>query len=324
MSRIVIYDPNLRKFTGDMEKWWVEHGHEVKMSRYYDPKLIEWGDVIWFDTADNNLHCATDPPKDNPDFAGYDMHDMDLSGKKVVVRAIDIEIWGGHQYAARWDIVDEIIFIAPHIRELANIPSFPELRQETGIHTIPCAVDLNRWAYKDRQPGFDIAVVGERWVSKGSDLILQIALKLKQIDERYKIHWLGQLSAHWPWEHAYLDEFIKYNKLNIEITNILQDEVTVDQFLEDKNYLLSCSKKEAFAYNIAEAMAKGIKPVVHRFPGADALWPDMTWNGIDEAIEQLTNKEYDSASYRQYLINHGYDLPSMMASIDKVIFKGEE
>lgn len=320
--RIVLFDPNLGKFTSDMKGWWEARGHEVKMSRYYDPTLVAWGEIIWFDTCDNNLHCATDPPKDDPDFADYDMHDMDLTGKQVIVRVIDIEVWGGHQYASKWDVVDEIIFIAPHIRELANIPELPLLRQETEIHTIPCAVDLDRWAYRERQPGFDIAVVGERWVSKGSDLILQIALKLKQVDPRYKIHWLGQLSAHWPWEHAYLSDFIEHNGLNIEITNILQDDVTVDEFLEGKNYLLSCSKKEAFGYNIAEAMAKGIKPVVHRFFGADDIWPGMTWNGIDEAVQLITEESYDSFAYKKYLAGRGYVLPVMMNEIDKII-RGE-
>lgn len=317
--KILIYDPYLGKFTDDMKDWWERQGHEVKMSRYYDPSLVPWAEVIFFDTCDNNLHVATNPPKDNPDFADYDMHYMDLTGKKIVVRCIDIEVWGGHQHSAIWDIVDEIIFIAPHIREIASIDNLPGLRQETGIHNIPCGVNLDRFSFKEREPGFDIAVVGERWVSKGSDLILQIALKLKAIDERYKIHWLGQLSPHWPWEHAYLFDFIEHNKLNIEMTNILQDDVTVDEWLEDKNYILSASKKEGFGYNIAEGMSKGIKPIVHRFFGADELWPNITWNSIDEAVAMITGGQYDSQSYRQYLIDHHYTVPDMMEKIDKVI-----
>lgn len=51
----------------------------------------------------------------------------------------------------------------------------------------------------------------------------------------------------------------------------------------------------------------------------------MTWNGIDEAVEMIANltyaSDYDSASYRQYLIDHGYTLPSMMEAIDLIIRK---
>lgn len=320
MSKIVIFDPYLRKFTGDMEAWWLKEGHEVKMDRYYNPELVGWGDVIWFDTCDNNIHSATNPPKDDPDFAGYDMHDMDLAGKQVIVRPIDIEVWQGHQHASIWDVVDDIIFIAPHIREVFDIPAVPGIRQETNIHTVPCSIDLDRYSFAERGPGFDIAVVSEKWTSKGTDLILQIALKLQSIDERYKIHWLGQRSDY-PWEYAYFDDFIEHHKLNIEFTNILNDGSTVDEFLEGKNYLLHASHKEGFSYATGEAMAKGIKPVVHRFFGADELWPGITWDTIDQAIEQLTNDQYDSASYRKYLGDRGFTLPQMMSAFNKIIHK---
>lgn len=319
--KIVLFDPYLLKFTDGMVRWWSENGYEVAVERYYNPALVKWADVVYFFTCDNNLHMATDPPRDNPDFAGYDMHDMDLQGKKIVVQPIDIECWQGHQQATRWDLIDDVIFIAPHIRDMVVPENLPERREDMRVHTIPFSVDLDRWTFKERGAGFDIAVVSERWISKGTDLILQVALKLKQIDPRYKIHWLGVRSGD-TWDLAYFDDFIEHHGLNIEITNILQDGKTVDEFLEDKNYLLHGSHKEAFSAATAEAMAKGIKPVVHRFYGADDLWPGMTWDSVDQAVEMITNSEYDSASYRQYLIDHGYTTPQMMACIDKVI-KGE-
>jgi glycosyltransferase involved in cell wall biosynthesis len=212
-----------------------------------------------------------------------------------------------------------VIFIADHIRELMPPEQLNLINLEkTQFHTIPCGIDLNRYKFNIRQPGFDIAVISERWISKGTDLILQIALKLKQIDERYKIHWLGQRSDA-NWEYAYLDEFVEHHGLNIEFTNVLQEGETVDDWLEGKNYLLHASHKEAFSYATGEAMAKGIKPVLHRFFGADGLWPGMTWDTIDQAIAMITEDKYDSASYRQYLIDHGYTVDQMMEEIIKVI-----
>lgn len=322
---IVIYDPYVGKFTTDMENWWVSQGHQVKRSTYYNPELVEWADILWFDTTDNNLASATNPGQailaDDANFRPWDLHDHDLTNKKVIVRAIDIEVWQGHFAAAYWDVVDDLIFIAPHIRNLVDTDTLTGVHEGLKVHIIPCAVDLNRWTFKERGHGFDIAIVSEKWTSKGTDLILQIALKLKKIDERYKIHWLGQRSDY-PWEYAYFDDFVEHHDLNIEFTNILNDGRTVDEFLEGKNYLLHASHKEAFSYATAEAMAKGIKPVVHRFFGADDLWPGMTWNMIDQAIEAITVGDYDSYSYRDYLIQHGYTLPQMMEAIDKVI-KGE-
>lgn len=320
MKKIALFDPYLLKFTEPMIKWWTDLGYEVRYERYYNPSLVEWADIVYFFTCDNNLRSATNPP-DSPDFAGYDMHQMDLSNKKVIVQPIDIECWEGHHNASKWDIVDYVIFIADHIRELCPPDSLPGLTSKTNLHTIPFSVDLDQWTFKEREPGFDIAVVSERWVSKGTDLILQIAYKLKQIDERYKIHWLGQLSPHWPWEHAYMNEFIAKHELNIEITNILNDGRTVNEFLEDKNFLLHGSKKEGFSAATAEAAAKGLKPIINNFYGCEPLWGDSgwVWDSIDQAIEMILSQDYDSKSYRDYIINKGYTTDVMMSRIMSAI-----
>lgn len=325
--RILLHDPYGLKFTQDMKDWWERQGHEVQYQRYYNPQLAnEWADLIWFDTCDNNIASATNPGQailaDDANYMPWDLHEMDLTNKKVIVRPIDIEVWQGHQMAAYWDVVDDVIFIADHIREVANTDAFPNITEKTRFHTIHCGVDLDRYKFAERGHGKDIAIVSEKWSSKGTHEILQVLLKLKQIDDSYKIHWLGQRSDS-NWEYAYFDDFVEHHKLNIEFTNILQDGMTVDEFLEGKNYLLHGSIKEGHSYATNEAMAKGIKPVVHRFFGADDIWPGLTWNTIDEAIDMIVDGDYDSHYYRQYLVDHGYTLPQMMEKIDKVI-KGVE
>ena len=308
-----------------MKSWWEKQGHEVNYQRYYNPQLAnEWADVIWFDTCDNNIASATNPGQallaDDANYRPWDLHDMDLTGKKVIVRPIDIEVWYGHYAAAIWDVVDDIIFIAPHIKEVAQWDTFPSVRPNVGVHTIPCGVDLDRWTFKEREPGFDVAIVSEKWNSKGTHLLLQVILKLQQIDPRYKIHWLGQRSDS-NWEYAYFDDFVEHHKLNIEFTNILLEDETVDQFLEGKNYLLHGSVKEAHSYATNEAAAKGIRPVIHRFFGCDNLWGDSgwVWNSIDEAVEMIIDGQYDSQSYLDYIIKKGYTIENQMQAFDKII-----
>lgn len=321
MKRIVMFDPYLGKFTDDMMNWWLDHGHEVKRERYYNPSLISWADVVWFDTCDNNLASATKPDSallaDDANFKPWDIHEHDLTGKKVIVRPIDIEVWQGHHAAALWDVVTDCIFIAPHIRDMMMLDDRPKA-STMKIHTIPCGVDLNRWTFKERQPGFNIAVVAERWVSKGVDYVLQIALKLKEIDPRYKIYWLGQ-NNDYHWQRDYLVDMIERHNLNF----ILEEEYVedLDAWLEDKNYLLSGSVKEAFGYSIAEGMAKGIRPIIHEFFGFEPLWGDSgyTWASIDQAIEMIMDGSYNSQEYLDYLKHKGYTLEDMMLKIEGVI-----
>jgi glycosyltransferase involved in cell wall biosynthesis len=321
--KILLFDPYNKKFTANMIDWWEVNGHEVTFSQYYNPDLVEDADVVWFDTCDNNAASATNPDSALKDEWAYetkkgkwDMHDMDLTGKKIVVRPIDIEVWGGSHANIKWDVVTDCIFIAPHIRDICMADSRPQDSNMT-INVIPHSVNLDKWTFKERGPGFNIAVVAEIWESKGIDYVLQIAYKLKQIDERYHIYYLGK-EQDYHWHRQYRTEFIRSNNLPISFIDWVDN---LDEWLEDKNYLLHCSTKEAFSAATAEAAAKGIKPILHAFGGYEPLWGDSgwIWQGIDEAVNMITNQEYDSNSYRDYLIKKGYTTPQMMESIMRVI-----
>ncbi len=320
--RIALFDPYGGKFTSDMEEWWLAHGHEVRRERYYQPELVDWADVVWYDTTDNNILSATNPDQALKDDWKYtqkrgewSLHDKDLSNKKIIVRPIDIEVWQGHHaHENMWNVVTDCIFIAPHIRDMMMADDRPKA-SNMRVHTIPCGVNLDRWTFKERSPGFDIAVVSEIWVSKGIDYVLQIALRLKEIDERYKIHWLGKWHDY-LWEEAYARDFIERNGLNIEVTEYVDN---VNEWLEDKHYLLHASHKEAFCYAVAEAMAKGIKPVLHAFYGSESLWGDITWRSTEEAVDRITENLYESESYRRYLQERGYTLDTMMERIMEVV-----
>lgn len=323
--KIALFDPYRGKFTSDMVKWWEAHGHEVRTDPqgYYNPEMVDWADIVWFDTVSNNLISATNPEQALIDEwraeqrkGEWDIHLMDMSQKKVIVRAIDIDVWSGHHASVKWDAVNACIFIAPHIRDIMMADSRPQ-DSNMNIYNVPHAIDLSKWTFKEREPGFNIAVVAEIWESKGIDYVLQIALKLKMLDSRYKITYLGK-EQDYHWHRHYRAQFIEENQLPIEFVDWVDD---LDGWLEDKNYLLHASTKEAFSAATAEAAAKGIKPVLHAFGGYKPLWGDSgwIWQGIDEAVDMIANNEYDSKAYRQYLIDKGYDLDSMMQKFEQIM-----
>jgi hypothetical protein len=314
--KIALFDSYAGKFTNDMVRWWTEHGYEVIRDAHYDPEKVQWADIVWFDTCDNNLLAATNPGDAllaAPDTKQpWRLQDIDMSGKKVIVRPIDIEVWQGHHaHDNMWQYVDDVIFLAPHIQEMFMADSRPQ-QGHFKQHFIPCGVDLDRWTFKEREPGNKVGIVAERWVSKGVDLALQLAMALPD----YEFHWLGK-NNDYVWQESYLQDKVKKVCPNF----YLEEEYVEDLngWWEDKNYVLSCSYKETYGYSIAEAMAKGIKPIIHNFYGAESIWPGLTWNALEEAVSRLTNDVYNSSEYRQYLIEHHLDLESMMQSFEEVI-----
>ena len=87
--------------------------------------------------------------------------------------------------------------------------------------------------------------------------------------------------------------------------------------LEDKNYILSTSIHESFGYNIAEAMVKGIKPVIYNFPYSKEIWDQKyLFNTIDEAVSLITEDNYVSYEYRDF-VEKRY---SLKKEIEQIIY----
>lgn len=307
--RIALFDPYLPKFTDDMLEQWQRYGHEVRSDRYYDPALVDWADVIWFETCDNNLQVATKGLPDHPD---WPLSQRNMHGKKVVVRVIDIEAWYGHHLNVDWNYVDDVVFLTPHIKRLVE-KDIDFIQTQTRVHVIPCGVNLARFPLSTKpQEGNKIAWVCEKWPTKGIDYALQI---MAMLPRKYELHALGSWNDRYAWEKAYQEDFIEKNKIKLFDYEWVPN---VAEFLADKDFLLSCSKKEAFGYSIAEGMAVGLKPIIHRFYGADDLW-DHTWSTVDWAVDMILSGTDERQMYREQLIDKGYTIKVMMLRINDVI-----
>jgi len=88
----------------------------------------------------------------------------------------------------------------------------------------------------------------------------------------------------------------------------------MDDWMDQIDYLMSPSIVESFGYSIAEAMAKGIKPLIRNRPGA--IWHE-TWRTEDDFIG-LLNGDYDSQSYRDHIHNF-YRLEVQTVAIDRLL-----
>lgn len=280
------------KFLGLVLDAWRADGHEVKYKMGYDPALHEWADVCFVDVCDHNAVVASKHR---------------FPGSRLVIRAIDIECWAGQYRGVTWANVDGLVLPALHIERL--IQSYVDLPETLQIYRAPFGVDLDKWTYRARdRAGRRLACVCYRWSAKGLPLLLQIATRLPD----WSLHILGKPSSE-HWLNFYVDQQIDRLGLDVEFTEEVPD---VDIWLEDKDAHILCSVKESFSYVTAQAAAKGIKPVVHRFYGADGIWPqNWLWNTLDEAVEMIRGT-IESASYRTYIEDH-YSLEHMMKGLNE-------
>lgn len=244
--------------------------------------LMKWSDVSWFEWCDNFIIHASKLPKIC----------------KTVCRLHSYEAFTDYIQAVNWKNVDDLIFVAPHIKEIVA-RQIPNLEQNVNFHVILNGVDIKKYAFKERQKGFNIAFVGYINHKKNPSLLLQCIKHLVDIDDRYVLHIAGQ---HQELRfQLYFDHIIKEMNLgkNVLFHGWVND---VHKWLDDKNFTVSASVLESFCHGIADAMACGLKPLIHNFIGAKELYPEKyIFNSVKDFSEMVLSDDYNSSEYRKYI-----------------------
>jgi glycosyltransferase involved in cell wall biosynthesis len=211
--------------------------------------------------------------------------------------------------------VDCLIFVADHVRRILK-EKIPSLEENVRTYVIQNGVDLKRFPYKERKPGYNLAYVGYINHKKNSSLLLQCIKSLVDLDTRYKLHIAGfheQLRYKLYFENLVRDMGIEDN---IKIYGWVDD---VASWLEDKNYIISTSIGEGCPVSIMEAMASGIKPLIHNWPGAKELFQKTyIFNTIDEFKNMVLNENYNSSEYREWIETH-YSLEEQLKNIEQLL-----
>jgi len=268
---------------------------------------IDWGDIIWSEWANEAAIFGTN-------YKG-------IKNKKVIVRLHSYEVFMDFTKQINWPVVDRLIFVAPHIREILKefIPGIEEKVKTKIVHN---GIDLDKTTFQKRKPGHNIAWVGFINYKKNPQMALQILKKLVDIDKGYKLHVAGSYQD--SRYKIYLEYMIKEMGLqdNVKFYGWIDD---MEKFWEDKNYLLHTSIQEGHSYAIMEAMARGIKPIIHNFRGAKELYSNVDsslrvlFNTVEQAADKIMIKEYYSKMYRDWIIDRGWTLQNQLKEIRKII-----
>lgn len=245
---------------------------------------LKWGDVCFFEWCDELIAYASSRPIS--------------STKKIICRIHSYEVFSNYPSCVNWDIVDKIIFVARHIRDIA-VKKFNIDINKTVI--IPNGIDTEKYAYAERKPGFNIAYAGYINYKKGPMLLLHTFDAIHRSDNRYNLYIAGQFQD---------ERYALYYRQMISEMNLSgcvhfdgwQNDL--DKWLDDKNYILCTSLLESQNISVMEAMSKGIKPVIHNFVGAENIYPsEYLFNTIPDAVKMI-NTDYDSRKYREYILNN--------------------
>lgn len=260
--------------------------YEIKKVVVTDYKQIDewihWSDICWFEWCDEIIIYASK---------------LNFTKKKrIICRLHSYEAFTDYPSKVNWENVDKLIFVAEHIKKV--VLDKVKIKEEK-IAIIPNGIDVSKYSFKERNLGFNVAYVGYINYKKGPMLLLHTFKALYDKDKRYKFYIAGQFQD--ERDVLYFNQMIK--EFGIE-KNVFYEgwQDNLDEWLEDKNYILCTSVLESQNMSVMQAMAKGIKPIVHNFVGAKTIYNEKyVWNTIDEAVKNITSRDYNSREYREFV-----------------------
>lgn len=262
---------------------------------------MEWADICWFEWCDELI--------------AYGSKLVLAKEKKIICRLHRYEALTEYPKNVQWENIDKLIIVTEHLKKLL-LAQIPNIDNKVSIITIHNGVSLDKYEFKERKAGFNIAYIGYIHQRKNPVLLLQIINKLIKIDKRYKLYVAGQFQDYLVelyWNH-------QVKQMGLQNNVIFQGwQDNISKWLEDKNYILSTSIHESFGYGIAEAMARGVKPVIHNFIFAEEIWDKKyLFNDLDEAVNKITEDNYNSNEYYKY-ISDNFSLERQRNSIKNIL-----
>ena len=261
---------------------------ETRFTQSTDPAeiaaMLQWCDIAWLEWCTPQAIVVSRLPK----------------MCRTIVRLHRYEAFQAWPEQVQWENIDVLVTVGNDVVVQRLLQRIPDLRLRTRIVPIPNGVDVNRFSFRDRPRGKNLAFLARIHVKKNPMMLLQGLARLRGIDPGYRLFFAGDYQ-----DDGALEQYIRYAAGELGLTDALvfdgwQKDVAA--WLEDKHYLVSASIVEGHPVSILEAMARGLKPVMHVYPGCrDCFPPEYLWRTLEEFCERILVDPYRPAEYRDFV-----------------------
>jgi glycosyltransferase involved in cell wall biosynthesis len=309
-KRMAILDPMGNKFAAMIADYFTAQGYETKLlDNQHLSDAIKWPDVVLSLWANEALATLTGQGGDLPPIISY------LRSYEMLTPQL--------MNAIQWEKVSGMIFVADHIQELTN-EKWKEKVANVPQTVINNFVRIKDYEFNDSGPGNDLCYIGYLNHKKGLELLWQCVDRLVKINPKTRLHVAGSYQE--VRFMVYTEHLLKEMGLTDNV--IFHDWVKdIPEFLTDKSFVISTSPWEGCPNNIIEAMACGVKPLVHNWRGSKELFgSEFVFNTIDE-MEAIINGPYQANKYRAFAgekFNSKLQLKKVKAFINDCIISQKE
>lgn len=267
-------------------------------------ELMKWSDISWFEWCTKLAVIGSKQPK----------------VCKNIIRLHRYEAYEQWPQLVNWTNIDTLITVGNSFVKDALLRRVPYIDSYTHIVTIPNGVNLDKFPFADRTRGKNIAFLSNLRMVKNPAFVLQCMQKLHYIDPGYRLFFGGLF------QDETLEQYLRHMVGALGLSDVVffdgrQEDVR--SWLRDKHYIVSTSLIESQGMGLAEAMACGLKPVVHNFPGADQIFPaEFLFNIAEEFCGQILSDQYEPQNYRRF-VEENYALNDQLPKINNIFTQFE-
>lgn len=262
-------------------------------------ELMRWSDISWFEWCTSLAAAGTNLPKVCRNIIRLHRYEAYLSWPKQIC----------------WQNVDLLITVGNSFVPQALRRWIPDIDNRVASATIPNGVNLERIPFTRRAAGKNLAFVGTLRMVKNPMLLLACMAQLHSAAPEYKLFIAGKF------QDLLLEQYFWHQVKALGLEDVVvfdgwQEDIA--GWLADKHYIVSTSVIESQGMGILEAMAAGLKPVIHNFPGAEEIFSGrFLFNSPAEFCRQILLEDYDSVQYREF-VERRYPLSRQLMQINEV------
>ena len=239
---------------------------------------------------------------------------------KNIVRLHRFEAYNPWPKQVKWENIDTLVLVGNSYVKQGLLAQVPDIEQRTKVVTIPNGVNLDKFKFTNRTKGKNLGCIGYLNMRKNPMFLLQCMQKLHFVDKGYKLFFAGHFQD--PMLEQYMRHMVK--SLGLEGAVYFdgwRDDIS--NWLSDKHFIVSTSIGESQGMGLLEAMACGVKPIIHNFPGAGEIFPsEYVFDIAEDFCRLILSDDYDSRKYREF-VEQKYPLKSELKQINDLFIQLE-